>query len=77
MFMFIGLGILFGSYFSDKAAPGISSIVITMAGFLSGAWINVDPQSTLGTIYKVLPFYPAIFAVSVFAFRRRITSDNA
>lgn len=60
MFLFIGLGILFGSLFSDKAAPSISSIVITMSGFLSGAWMPVDPTSTLGMVASLFPFYPAV-----------------
>lgn len=60
MLLFIGFGILFGSLFSDKAAPGISSIVITLSGFLSGAWIPVDPQSALGLVWCVFPFYPAV-----------------
>jgi len=59
MVMFIGFGILFGSVFSDKAAPAMSSIIITMSGFLSGAWTPVDPNSTLGAVYTVFPFYSA------------------
>lgn len=60
MFMFIGFGILFGSLFSDQAAPGISSIVITMSGFLSGAWMLVNPGTALSAIFSALPFYPAV-----------------
>jgi ABC-2 type transport system permease protein len=60
MFLFIGLGILFGSLLSDKAAPGISSIVITLAGFLSGAWTPVEALSALGAVASVFPFYPAV-----------------
>lgn len=59
MVMFIGFGILFGSIFSDKTAPGMSSIIITMSGFLSGAWTPVDPNSTLGLVFTAFPFYPA------------------
>jgi ABC-2 type transport system permease protein len=60
MFLFIGFGILFGSLFSDKAAPGVSSIIITLSGILSGAWMPIDPQSALGTVCSALPFYPAV-----------------
>jgi len=59
LFMFIGFGILFGSVFSDKAAPGMSSIIISLAGFLSGAWVPVDPNSTIGVVFTAFPFYPA------------------
>jgi len=59
LFMFIGFGILFGSLFSDKAAPGMSSIIISLAGFLSGAWVPVDPNTTIGAVFAAFPFYPA------------------
>jgi ABC-2 type transport system permease protein len=58
---YVFTGILFGSLFSDKAAPGLSSIVISAAGFLSGAWM---PLETLASGFQAfcaaLPFYPAV-----------------
>lgn len=60
---FVFVGILFGSLFSDKAAPGLSSVVISGAGFLSGAWMPIE---TLSAGYRQvclwLPFYPAVRA---------------
>ena len=60
MFMFVSLGILFGSMFSDKAAPGVSSIVITLSGFLSSAWMPVESGSTISKVWSIFPFYPAV-----------------
>lgn len=58
---FVFLGIAFGSLFSDKAAPGISSIVISAAGFLSGAWMPVETlNSGFRSVCAALPFYPAV-----------------
>lgn len=58
---YVFIGILFGSLFSDKAAPGLSSIVISAAGFLSGAWM---PMETLAAGFRAfcaaLPFYAAV-----------------
>lgn len=56
--MFIALGLLIGSLFSEKAAPGLCSIVISLASFLGG--IFFDAESTGGILFsicKVLPFW--------------------
>ncbi|MGN1120364.1 MAG: ABC transporter permease, partial [Oscillospiraceae bacterium] len=56
-----GFGLLFGSLFNEKAAPGLCSIVISLSCFLGG--IFFDPDSTGGillTICKALPFYHAV-----------------
>ncbi|XHH08854.1 MAG: ABC transporter permease [Candidatus Bathyarchaeia archaeon] len=60
MIMFVGFGILLGSVFSDKAAPGVCSILITLSGFLSGAWMRIDPGTALNTVASVFPFHPAV-----------------
>jgi ABC-2 type transport system permease protein len=60
MIMFVGFGILLGSIFSDKAAPGVCSILITLSGFLSGAWMRIDPGTALNTVASVFPFHPAV-----------------
>ncbi|MCQ2430868.1 MAG: ABC transporter permease [Clostridia bacterium] len=58
---FVAVGILFGSLFSDKAAPGLSSIVISGAGFLSGAWMPIETLSEgFQSFCAALPFYPAV-----------------
>ncbi len=63
MFMFIGFGILFGTIFNDKAAPGICSAIISACGMFSGAWLPIEMyrQSAKGfyIFCKILPFYPS------------------
>lgn len=61
--MLISCGLLFGSLFGEKAAPGLCAIVISLASFLGGVWF--DPDSTGGVLLKicrVLPFYHAVHA---------------
>lgn len=58
-FLFIGFGLLLGTVFNDKAAPGICSIIISVSGMLGGIWMDVDSiGGTLKKISQVLPFYP-------------------
>ncbi len=55
---FIGFGLLFGTIFSEKAAPGLCSIIISLASFLGCVWF--DAESLGGIMFdicKVLPFY--------------------
>lgn len=59
----IAMGILIGCTFSDKAAPGIASAIISAAGFLSGAWMPVETSPVLEKVCGALPFYPAVQAV--------------
>ena len=61
--MMTGFGLLFGSLFGEKAAPGLCSIVISLASFLGGVWF--DPDGTGGvllSICRVLPFYHSVRA---------------
>ena len=60
LLLFVGLGIFFGSAFSEKAAPGVSSIVISLSGILSGAWMPLQTMGKLEQIASFLPFYPAV-----------------
>lgn len=56
--MFIGFGVLAGMLFSDKSAPAMSSIIISLGSFLGGIWF--DAKSTGGVMLKIckcLPFY--------------------
>ena len=56
--MFIGFGLLFGTLFSDKAAPGICSILISVSSFVGCIWFDADNTGgVMLTICKVLPFY--------------------
>lgn len=61
--MMIMFGLLFGTLFSDKAAPGLCSIVISLASFLGGVWF--DAESLGGVMLKIceiLPFYHGVKA---------------
>lgn len=59
--MFISLGLLFGTLFSEKAAPGLCSVVISFASFLGGVWFDVDSTSgVLADICGVLPFVHSV-----------------
>lgn len=61
--LFASLGLLIGSIFNEKAAPGLCSVIVTIAGMLGGIWMPVD---TLGgkilTISRALPFYYGVKA---------------
>ena len=60
LLLFIGLGLLFGGLFNDKAAPGISSVIITMATLLGGVWMDIETiGGVLYRVARVLPFFPA------------------
>ncbi|MCH5201617.1 MAG: ABC transporter permease [Oscillospiraceae bacterium] len=60
MLMFVCFGIMFGSLFSIKSAPGMSSIVISALGFVSGIWMPVETMGSYENVCECLPFYPAI-----------------
>lgn len=63
MFLFIGLGLLFGTLFKEKAAPGLCSIIISVAGMLGGIWMDVDAMGgILADVCKVMPFYQGVKA---------------
>ena len=63
MIMFIGFGLIFGSKFSDKAAPGLCSAIISAAAILGGIWMDVDAiGGGIETVCKALPFYHAVEA---------------
>lgn len=60
---YVCMGILFGSLFSDKAAPGLCSVIISGGSFLSGAWTPIETLSGgFQTVCRCLPFYPATLA---------------
>lgn len=56
--LFIGFGLFFGTLLGEKSAPGICSIMISLAGMIGGIWMDVD---AMGGFFKrlshVLPFY--------------------
>ena len=56
--MFIGIGLLFGTLFSEKSAPGLCSILISLGSFLGCIWFDADAVGgVILTICKALPFY--------------------
>jgi len=57
----IFLGILFGTIFNDKSAPGICSIFISLAGILGGCWMPVETMGAFETFCRILPFYPSVY----------------
>ncbi len=61
--MFISFGLLFGTVFSEKAAPGLCSIIISLASFLGGVWFDAETTGgVLLKICKILPFYHSVKA---------------
>ena len=54
------LGILFGTLFNDKSAPGISSVFISLSGILGGCWMPIETMGGFETFCRFLPFYPSI-----------------
>lgn len=63
--LFIGLGMLCGSLFNDKAVGGICGALLTnLAGWLSGVFIPIDLiGGAFRIVAHVLPFYHSIEAV--------------
>ena len=57
----IFLGVFFGSVLNEKAAPGISSVFISAAGILGGAWMPLDTMGGFETFCRCLPFYPSVY----------------
>ena len=57
----IFFGILFGTLFNDKTAPGICSIFISIAGILGGCWMPVETMGVFENFCKILPFYPSVY----------------
>ena len=55
------LGILFGTAFNDKTAPGICSITISISGILGGCWMPLEVMGDFETICRFLPYYPSVY----------------
>ena len=55
------LGILFGTLFNDKSAPGICSVFISASGILGGCWMPVETMGDFETFCRCLPFYPSVY----------------
>lgn len=60
---FIGTGLLFGTIFNEKAAPGLCSIIITLSAILGGIWMDVENLGGgLKSVCEALPFYHIVTA---------------
>lgn len=60
--LFIALGLLVGSVMNDKAAPGVTSALITGASLLGGVWMPLEQMPGLLRVCRWLPFYPCVRA---------------
>ncbi len=56
LIFFICLGIGFGSILSATAAPGITSLLITLAGMMGGVWMPIETMPKLERVFAFLPF---------------------
>ena len=55
------LGILLGTLFSDKSAPGVCSLFINVAGILGGCWMPIEAMGKFELVCRFLPFYPSVY----------------
>ncbi len=62
--LFVGLGLLCGSFLNDKAVGGLCGALLTnVAGWFSGVWIPLDLiGGTFKKIAEALPFYHSVEA---------------
>ena len=58
-FMFVAIGLIFGTLFNEKAAPGVCSIIISLGSFVGGIWF--DAEGTGGVLYKICRCLPFIY----------------
>lgn len=65
---FIAAGLLFGSLFNEKAAPGLCSIIISLASLLGCVWFDAEGAGgvMLG-VCRTLPFYHCVKAARMAA----------
>ena len=56
--LMVAIGLLFGTLFSDKAAPGLCSVIISLGSFLGCVFFDADRTGgVMLTVCKCLPFY--------------------
>ncbi|MFJ7949979.1 ABC transporter permease [Lysinibacillus sp. NPDC096418] len=61
--LYIGFGILLGTYFTDKQVGGIFAIFVNLTTWLSGTWFELDMIGGMfQTIAYILPFAHAVDA---------------
>ena len=57
----IFIGLIFGAILNDKAAPGISSIFISLSGIIGGCWMPLETMGDFEKVCTVFPFYPSVY----------------
>ena len=60
--MFIAFGLLFGTAFNEKAAPGVCSIIISLGAFLGSIWF--DAQTTGGVLLDISRCLPFLYCTA-------------
>ncbi|WP_155591502.1 ABC transporter permease [Lysinibacillus cavernae] len=61
--LYIGIGLLFGTLFTDKQVGGIFAIFVNVTTWLSGTWFELDMVGgTFQSIAQLLPFVHAVNA---------------
>ena len=58
--MFSAIGLLFGTLFNEKAAPGICSILISLGSMIGGIWFDVEAAG--GFMYDLAKCLPFLYA---------------
>lgn len=57
--MFISIGLIFGTLFNEKSAPGLCSVIISLGSFLGGVFF--DAEGVGGVMYTVCKCMPFIY----------------
>lgn len=57
----IFIGMIFGAILNDKAAPGISSIFISLSGIIGGCWMPLETMGDFEKVASIFPFYPSVY----------------
>ena len=61
MMINIFIGMSFGVLLNDKAAPAVTSIFISCAGVIGGAWMPLDTMGDFEVVARFLPFHPSVY----------------
>lgn len=61
--MFSSIGFLFGTFFNEKAAPGLCSIIISLGAMIGGIWFDVEGVG--GFMYKLGRCLPFLYATKL------------
>jgi len=70
------VGILLGTFFNDKSAPGICSVFISLAGVLGGCWMPIEGMGGFEMFCRFLPFYPSVYIGRVITGATNVMGTN-